>query len=75
MSKDDKKRIYKTILITISSVGLLFIGLLSYDVYWTFFDMNRLPKGEYLTEESSTAGTQINVLNTIPDIGAIKEKI
>lgn len=57
VSKDEKKRVYKTVLITIGLVGLLFIGLLSYGVYWAFFDMNRLPTGEYLTEESSPDGS------------------
>ncbi|MFD1929711.1 DUF5412 domain-containing protein [Sporosarcina siberiensis] len=41
---------------TIGIVGLLFVGLLGYGVYWAFFDMNRLPTGEYLTEESSPDG-------------------
>ena len=34
-------------------VSLLFIGIIGYGIYWAFFDMNRLPKGEYLTEEMS----------------------
>ncbi|MDW0109742.1 DUF5412 domain-containing protein [Sporosarcina aquimarina] len=41
---------------TIGIVGLLFVGLLAYGAYWAFFDMNRLPMGEYLTEESSPDG-------------------
>ena len=41
---------------TIGIVGVLFVGLLGYGVYWVFFDMNRLPTGEYLTEESSPDG-------------------
>ncbi len=32
---------------------LLFTCLLGYGIYWAFFDMNRLPTGEYLTEETS----------------------
>jgi len=36
--------------------SLLFIGLLGYGIYWAFFDMNRLPKGEYITEETSPNG-------------------
>jgi hypothetical protein len=35
----------------------LFFGLMGYGVYWAFFDMNRLPTGEYLTEETSPDGT------------------
>lgn len=37
-------------------VGLLFVALIGYGVYWAFFDMNRLPTGEYLTEETSPDG-------------------
>nr|WP_236597291.1 DUF5412 domain-containing protein [Peribacillus psychrosaccharolyticus] len=33
--------------------GLLLVG---YGVYWAFFDMNRLPTGEYLTDETSADG-------------------
>lgn len=56
VSKNEKKKVYKTVFMTIGIVGLLFIGLLGYGVYWAFFDMNRLPMGEYLTEESSPDG-------------------
>jgi hypothetical protein len=38
-------------------IGLLFIALVGYGVYWAFFDLNRLPTGEYLTEETSPDGT------------------
>lgn len=34
-------------------VSVLFLGIIWYGVYWAFFDMNRLPKGDYLTEEKS----------------------
>ncbi|MFJ7936494.1 DUF5412 domain-containing protein [Sporosarcina sp. NPDC096371] len=37
-------------------VGLLVGTLVGYGVYWAFFDMNRLPTGEYLTEETSPNG-------------------
>lgn len=37
-------------------VGALFIGLIGYGVYWAFFDMNRLPTGDFLTEETSPDG-------------------
>ena len=36
--------------------SLLMILLLGYGVYWAFFDMDRLPTGEYLTEETSPDG-------------------
>ncbi|MGN7477022.1 DUF5412 domain-containing protein [Solibacillus silvestris] len=38
-------------------IGFLFICLTGYGVYWAFFDMKRLPAGEYLTEEISPDGT------------------
>ncbi|SFC59814.1 hypothetical protein SAMN04488168_106158 [Bacillus sp. 491mf] len=36
--------------------SLLFVGLIGYGVYWAFFDMNRLPTGDYLTEKTSPDG-------------------
>lgn len=47
------KKILKITLIT----GALVSGLLGYGVYWAFFDMDRLPEGEYLTEETSPDGS------------------
>lgn len=54
--KNEKKKVYKSIFMAICIVGILFLGLLGYGVYWAFFDVNRLPRGEYLTEESSPDG-------------------
>ena len=54
--KDEKKKIYKNILKMFAVVGLVFFTLIGYGVYWAFFDMNRLPTGEYLTEEISPDG-------------------
>lgn len=48
-----RKKIVKISLI----IGVLFIGAIGYGIYWAFFDMNRLPTGEYLTEETSPDGT------------------
>ena len=48
-----RKKIVKISLI----VGILLMGVIGYGVYWAFFDMNRLPTGEYLTEETSPDGT------------------
>ena len=48
-----RKKIVKIILI----ISFLFMGFIGYGVYWAFFDMNRLPTGEYLTEETSPDGT------------------
>src|SRR5699024_12285218 len=46
----------KTLLVVFGCIGLLIIGILSYGVYWAFFDMNRLPSGEFLTEKTSPSG-------------------
>ena len=48
-----RKKIVKISLI----ISILFLGLIGYGIYWAFFDMNRLPTGEYLTEETSPDGT------------------
>lgn len=53
----EKKRIYKKILKLSIMVSFLIITLVGYGVYWAFFDMNRLPIGEYLTEDTSPDGT------------------
>ncbi|MFS0881284.1 DUF5412 family protein [Metabacillus niabensis] len=37
-------------------ISLLLIAVLCYGVYWAFFDLNRLPTGEFLTEETSPDG-------------------
>lgn len=39
------------------TVSLLFVGVIGYAIYWAFFDMNRLPIGEYVTEQTSPDGT------------------
>lgn len=43
--------------LTVIVISLILLGLIGYAVYWAFYDMNRLPKGEYLTEETSPDGT------------------
>ena len=48
-----RKKIVKIVLIIV----ILFMGFIGYGVYWAFFDMKRLPTGEYLTEETSPNGT------------------
>ncbi|WP_407271671.1 DUF5412 domain-containing protein [Radiobacillus sp. PE A8.2] len=35
---------------------LLVVEAITYGVYWLFFDMDRLPEGEFLTEETSPNG-------------------
>mgnify|MGYP005606519741 FL=1 len=51
--KKNRNKLVKIILV----VSFLFIGMIGYGIYEAFFDMNRLPKGEYLTEEISPDGT------------------
>ncbi|MFD2216392.1 DUF5412 domain-containing protein [Metabacillus endolithicus] len=46
----------KKILKLVIFVSLLFISLGSYGVYWAFFDMNRLPTGEFLSKKTSPDG-------------------
>jgi len=38
---------------------LIIIAILSYGVYWSFFDMSRLPKGNLVTEVKSPNGKYI----------------
>ena len=52
----ESKRVFMEILKGLIIVGLLFVALVGYGVYWAFFDMDRLPKGEYRTEEISPDG-------------------
>lgn len=54
--KDEKKKFYQKLLKGFIISGLLFIVLVGYGVYSLFYDMNRLPTGEYLTEELSPDG-------------------
>ena len=52
---DNKNKLIKLFKVFIIG-SLLIVGLVGYGVYWAFFDMNRLPTGEYLTEETSPNG-------------------
>lgn len=47
----------KKSLIVIALFPLFFIALISYGIYWAFFDMNRLPKEELIAEVISPNGT------------------
>lgn len=55
--KKSKKEALRRLLIAGSIFGLLFIGIIGYGIYWAFFDMERLPTREYLTEETSPDGS------------------
>lgn len=52
----ERKRFFKIIVKFLAVISLLFVALVGYGVYWAFFDMNRLPEGEFLTEEISPNG-------------------
>ncbi|MBM7553896.1 hypothetical protein JOC33_002809 [Thalassobacillus pellis] len=52
----EKKKIYKKVLMGIILAGLVVIGVGCYGIYWAFYDMDRLPKGELLTEDISPGG-------------------
>lgn len=47
----------KKLLKAFAVLFVLFVGLFGYGIYWAFYDMNRLPTGELLTEEISPDGT------------------
>jgi hypothetical protein len=53
----EKKRIFKEVLTIFFIVGLIVAAFVAYGVYWMFYDMSRLPQGEFLTEETSPDGT------------------
>ncbi|WP_455660786.1 DUF5412 family protein [Pradoshia sp.] len=55
LKKEGNRRLKQTIRVFLVS-GLLLTGVITYGVYWAFFDMNRLPKGEFLTEKASPGG-------------------
>lgn len=52
----ERKRVFKIIFKFLAVISLLIVALVGYGVYWAFFDMNRLPEGEFLTEEISPSG-------------------
>jgi len=47
---------YKKLIKRFIIIGLLFVALIGYGFYALFYDMNWLPTGEYLTEETSPNG-------------------
>jgi hypothetical protein len=55
--KEEKQRIFKEVLTIFFIVGLIVAALVAYGVYLLFYDMSRLPQGEFLTEETSPDGT------------------
>ncbi len=55
IAKKSRKR--KKIIKISALIGVLLIGMIGYGMYWAFYDMNRLPVGEYVTEKTSPDGT------------------
>ncbi|WP_226671100.1 DUF5412 domain-containing protein [Metabacillus litoralis] len=53
---NEEKKFYKKIVKIVMISTLILISLAGYGVYWAFFDMNRLPTGEFLTEKTSPDG-------------------
>ncbi len=55
IAKKSRKR--KKIIKISALIGVLLIGMIGYGMYWAFYDMNRLPAGEYVTEKTSPDGS------------------
>lgn len=55
--KREKRRVFKEVFTIFLIVGFITAGIFGYGVYWLFYDMGRLPQGEFLTEETSPEGT------------------
>ncbi|WP_282943405.1 DUF5412 domain-containing protein [Paenibacillus sp. RC67] len=51
------KKTKRNVIRFVGIIALIFIGLVSYGIYWVFFDKERLLKGEFLTEVISPDGT------------------
>jgi Family of unknown function (DUF5412) len=56
-AKSDDRRILKEVLTIFLIVGLITAGITGYVFYKLFFDMDRLPRGDFLTEETSPDGS------------------
>jgi Family of unknown function (DUF5412) len=55
--KSEKRRVFKEVITIFLVVGLVTAGIFGFGVYWLFYDMGRLPEGDFLTEEPSPDGT------------------
>jgi hypothetical protein len=55
--ENDRKRIFKEVMTIFLIVGAIVAAVIAYGVYWLMYDLDRLPRGEFLTEEISPAGT------------------
>lgn len=54
--KDPKKKKINSVLKGFMIASLIIAAALGYGIHWAFFDMGRLPEGEFLTEETSPDG-------------------
>jgi hypothetical protein len=54
--ESDKKRVFKEVMTIFLIVGVIVAAIITFAGYWLFYDMDRLPKGEFLTEETSPDG-------------------
>lgn len=52
----EKRKIYKRLLMGVLIVSFFFMSIIGYVIYWAFYDMVRLPTGDYLTEATSPDG-------------------
>lgn len=52
----NNKKIYKKVLVVLLVLGLFFVGIIGYGVYWVFFDWSRF-KQELIAESTSPEGT------------------
>ncbi|WP_376766226.1 DUF5412 domain-containing protein [Bacillus haikouensis] len=52
-----KKRIFKEVMTIFLIVGAIVAAVIGYGVYWLMYDLDRLPQGEFLKEETSPDGT------------------
>jgi hypothetical protein len=54
--ESDKKRVFKEVMTIFLIVGVIVAAIIAFAGYWLFYDMDRLPQGEFLTEETSPDG-------------------
>jgi high-affinity Fe2+/Pb2+ permease len=52
-----KKRIFKEVMTIFLIVGAIVAAVIGYGVYWLMYDLDSLPQGEFLKEETSPDGT------------------
>ncbi|WP_234340151.1 DUF5412 family protein [Gorillibacterium timonense] len=56
-SEKERKKVKRKILFSFFGTIAFVICLILYGVYWAFFDLQRIPKGKLLTQQTSPAGT------------------